>query len=1226
MARDIKTHARWVNGISDFIKEGQDDGYYLGKGVDHRADPRSLHLLPKAIKETGSIMEGLPVWGEVVGSDLYVYDRSGNIYKRTSAGVWSKLNTAPDSHGNGMAYFGEDDFIYYTTDKVIGRYGPISSTNPQFYNDFLGAQGGVPLNTNALYLVRASSQYAYRADTASLSITGDLSLETQALLKSLPASNEEYTLISKWDQNGNKRSYKFDITTESNYFGNGSDGALTISADTTDTPIDSACTGTVATTTLTATNASFAAGQVILIHQSQGTGAGTYQRNKIISYTAGTITLDQALNATYTTGAQVLVLKQYTNVTVNSGKTWTVKAWNGTTGGILAFLANGTVTVNGTITASGSDTTTVTGYNATVSGSTGGGFRGGNGYIYSSNPPGSTGQAGEGTTGAALVQNAANGNGGGGGTRNIGGSSGGGGGGNGTAGTVGGGNDATNGQGGGVSSNAELTTMTFGGGGGGPSYYSSSGGTVGGGASGAGIIFISSVNITVSGNIAANGGNGGVGTDIGQGGSGAGGSILIKCQTGTLGSGKITATGGNPINTTTGYGGYKGNGGDGVVHIDYSTSYTGTTSPTLNANLDTTLGAADGYVLRLKVSSNGTAETQFTKSVSLTTDSWNHYAVTFDSATTDDATKCQAEFFKDGVSLGYSRAATQTISDNTSEFFVGAYKNATVATGFFNGYLDEARVWNTTRTSDDYLSGISQQILTTTPYLQAYYKFNGDLSDATANANILTGSGTPTYVTNVPFPSPTTRLDIDQSATTTGNTYTTPTTISETTTARKTFTPQKDPQKSLAVLVAARGTGDWTITVHDQYNNTIATATIANANIAVGYNEFTWNTPWRPLINASYHFHITSTVADGTVTTTTAGDLETVSYRTYYQFLVTDTDFHPVARMLQFLVIGNERYVATYEASLYYPNKITLPAGYHVRCFAYYREYLAIGTTRGTSITQQDAGRIYFWDGIASTYNYYVDVPEGGINAMLGSKGRLWVLAGYQGDLLLYQGGDSADQIKRLPLIADDKYVVTYPDAIAMWRMLVRWGVSGESDSSELMKGVYTYGAQNVRYQESLSYDYPISTGSYLSSVKVGMLKVVDKKLFIGWQDNVAYGVDYIDFENTPQSTGEVQHMIVDNGGVWKQKEVMTIVAKFEPLNTGESVDIKYKIDREDNWHYLGPVTTAGETTARLVVMDNGQRYTELQYGVDLATTVSTSPKLLELTVESDLLQQEKRV
>jgi hypothetical protein len=64
----------------------------------------------------------------------------------------------------------------------------------------------------------------------------------------------------------------------------------TVSVNTTETMIDSACTGTSAATSLTATNVSFAQGQVILIHQTQGTGAGTWMRNTIQGYTAGTIT------------------------------------------------------------------------------------------------------------------------------------------------------------------------------------------------------------------------------------------------------------------------------------------------------------------------------------------------------------------------------------------------------------------------------------------------------------------------------------------------------------------------------------------------------------------------------------------------------------------------------------------------------------------------------------------------------------------------------------------------------------------------------------------------------------------------------------------------------------------------------------------------------------------------------------------------------------------------
>lgn len=357
-------------------------------------------------------------------------------------------------------------------------------------------------------------------------------------------------------------------------FGDGSDGALTISTNTTDTPIDSACTGTQGSTTLSATNASFAAGQMILIHQSRGTGAGQWQKTKITGYSAGTITTLDPLSYTYVTGAQVIVMKQYTTVTVNVSCTWTAKAWNGTVGGILAFVSNGAVTVTGSINAAGQNASTSTG-------GAGIGFSGGTGYTSNS---GAGGQ-GEGSAGAASRSTSANGNGGGGGSSNDGQGSGGG---NGTAGEAGSTNAGTVGA---AVGNASLTSMFFGGGGGGAdefngSYYG------GGGGGGGGIIFLFVSSITVTGTINANGGVGATGDDPGSpasanGASGAGGSVLIKCQTATLGTALVTATGGARV--TAGDGRYGGAGGTGRVHVDYLTSVSGTTSPTLDSTADSSL-------------------------------------------------------------------------------------------------------------------------------------------------------------------------------------------------------------------------------------------------------------------------------------------------------------------------------------------------------------------------------------------------------------------------------------------------------------------------------------------------------------------------------------------------------------------------------------------------------------------------------------------------------------
>lgn len=354
------------------------------------------------------------------------------------------------------------------------------------------------------------------------------------------------------------------------YFGNGADGALSIAADTTDAPIDSACTGTQGTNSLTATNVSFAANQEILIHQTRGTGAGGWQRTKIASYTAGTITTTNPLTMTYATGAQVIVLKQYTTVTVASTKIWTAKAWDGTVGGILCFLATGLVTITGTITATGK------------------GFRGG---AYQNN----TGIQGESGTGAGGTTTAKNGMGGGGGSIGTSsGAGGGGGGGHAAAGTIGNGEN-TPGAAGDAGGNAALTSLVFGGAGGSggwrtessyPTYHPGAGGNSGG------IILIMGTTVSLTGTVTTNGVNGGDNTDSGKynggGGGGAGGAVLIKAQTATLGTNLITCAAG-----TGGYGrgaaSYGGPGSVGRIHIDYLTSYTGTASPTIDYAQDTSL-------------------------------------------------------------------------------------------------------------------------------------------------------------------------------------------------------------------------------------------------------------------------------------------------------------------------------------------------------------------------------------------------------------------------------------------------------------------------------------------------------------------------------------------------------------------------------------------------------------------------------------------------------------
>lgn len=361
-----------------------------------------------------------------------------------------------------------------------------------------------------------------------------------------------------------QRQFRSDDTDKWIYgFGDGSDGAYNSAGNATDAPIDSSCSGTAGTTSLSATNASFTAGQLILIHQSRGTGVGNWELNRIKSYVSGTITTSKDLINTYTDSgasqAQVLVMKQYSSFTQGSGHTLTAKAWNKNVGGIVAFFCSGTTTITGTITLTGK------------------GFVGGTGSTTINQT-----KTGEGTSGDEVVgQRTANGNGGGAGINKDGA---GGGGGHASSGSNGQG--GSYGSGGNAVGDADLSpTMFFGGGGGAAqgNTLTSSGGY------GGGILLIITKDLVVTGTIVNGGGKG---QDIDpnsnfSGGGGAGGSILLKVKnTASLGENKISAPYGA---YGTAY--YKGgNGSVGRINLDYGSSYEGSvTNPNINIRQDTSL-------------------------------------------------------------------------------------------------------------------------------------------------------------------------------------------------------------------------------------------------------------------------------------------------------------------------------------------------------------------------------------------------------------------------------------------------------------------------------------------------------------------------------------------------------------------------------------------------------------------------------------------------------------
>ncbi|MFT3932677.1 MAG: T9SS type A sorting domain-containing protein [Chitinophagaceae bacterium] len=394
------------------------------------------------------------------------------------------------------------------------------------------------------------------------------------------------------------------------------------------------------TLTITGATGSFAAGSAIVMQMQDNTigsntsnnagfgnlgsiqSAGISEVVTINSASGTTITLSAALTNTYNinVNSRVQIISYPTlggggNYTLSGGVT--APAWNGTTGGVVAFKVNGILTLNSNITVDGM------------------GFRGGavgtnaasdntcDPSTYYDNAGGVSttyyGYKGEGIHNTNGVYTVARGkvlNGGGGGNYN---NSGGGGGGNLTTGGDGGlGWTCTSSTSGGGVGGLDLSTYISGtrffmGGGGGGGQQNNSVGTAGG--NGGGIIMIKAnsiqttsgcnsgagnVAISAKGNTAGNSGN------DGAGGGGAGGSIILQ-----VGSYSVSGSCPLGINTSGGNGGTVNDGGShgggagggkgvtimsGVVGTPSNTTVTdaqGTGGGNSNASGTTTAGSGN---------------------------------------------------------------------------------------------------------------------------------------------------------------------------------------------------------------------------------------------------------------------------------------------------------------------------------------------------------------------------------------------------------------------------------------------------------------------------------------------------------------------------------------------------------------------------------------------------------------------------------------------------------
>jgi hypothetical protein len=473
------------------------------------------------------------------------------------------------------------------------------------------------------------------------------------------------------------------------------------------------------------------------------------------------------------------------------------------------------------------------------------------------------------------------------------------------------------------------------------------------------------------------------------------------------------------------------------------------------------------------------------------------------------------------------------------------------------------------------------------------------------------------------------------------------------------FSPDLEPFYSIAVNVKVKGTGNLILTLHDGFNQALATVTILNAAVTTGYNEFVFPTygirsftgAIQSGLSAAYHFHVTSTVADTTLAVLTAGQLSTVDFILFnYRMVKTNNGWHPATLFTGngfMMCIGNGQYLSTYNFAkddnpsnyVWQRQRFPIDAGFEITSLSVNNQYLVIAAEKRSSSSTRNfqEGCLYFWDGQNATYNFKIPLPMGAPYSVYTFNNiTYFVCAG-----ALYAWGGGQQVIKVRPIayqntdyLGTTDTTIVNPNMMAPRYNLLMIGYPSVTTNVNLKYGIYSWGSVELIYPNSFGYSYALSNATYnysaSNNLQIGMVKNFVDTMYVGSRKTVAGVTTYtLDRTNNSSAAAGVfswDSLIYDGGVRYKQKEANRIKISFLPWPANATLTAYYKFERgtkisADPFSSVAFSPATGDTS---LIIDINKRFYEGQWGFSgTCSNPSLPPTITGITMEIDPLQSE---
>lgn len=454
------------------------------------------------------------------------------------------------------------------------------------------------------------------------------------------------------------------------------------------------------------------------------------------------------------------------------------------------------------------------------------------------------------------------------------------------------------------------------------------------------------------------------------------------------------------------------------------------------------------------------------------------------------------------------------------------------------------------------------------------------------------------------------------------------------------FQPDIEPFYSQKINVIAKGTGNVTMTLHDGLNNVLATTTVSAANMRTGLVEFLYSSQIRALVKPNartYHLHFTSTVADTTIACSSAGQLNTADFELWAYMLVdTINNFHPMAQFEQFILIGNERYLAVWEPltdsnppnSELQRHRLTFPPGFEVCGIAVTDEFAVIAcekrSTNGTKDFQE--GKLFIWDGSAQTYNQIVDISGGSPEAIRSHENYPYFVV--NGVLCAWAGGKNIIKVRTIANLTntysgtiDNTHI--YPNMIDVKDSMLHVGYPSTTTNTTVEHGCYVWGTIDMNYKPSFNFGYvpsSMQTNDTDTTTQIGCIRNFGDEMYMSWKaSDGSYGLDIVDNLCTPAPIFKFRTRRFDGGMMYRNKLAEKIGLITSAIASGVTINQIHRIDTAaDVSHEVVPLNS----TYQIVTVQQ-KAFRRVVYGFDgtCDATVTSSPIIYSTILQVNSLQ-----